>query len=104
MSEKAISNLLNLKGRVYVYLADEETGKQFMQQAETEGFTFKDGVKPTQRDWDGILVLNRDMTLNYVGFVGHMAFGAKAKKIGNEKLLRVDFKKYAAGEKRYLLK
>ena len=35
MSQKAISNLLNLKGRVYVYLADEETGKQFMQQAET---------------------------------------------------------------------
>ena len=27
MSQKAISNLLNFKGRVYVYLADEETGK-----------------------------------------------------------------------------
>lgn len=93
MSQTAISNLLNLKGRVYVYLADEETGKQFMQQAEIEGFTFKDGVKPTQRDWEGILALNRDLTLNYVGFVGHMAFGAKAKKIGKEKLIRYDYKK-----------
>lgn len=93
MSEKAISNLLNLKGRVYVYLADEETGKQFMQQAETEGFTFRDGVKPTERPYDSIIALNRDRTINYVGFVGHMAFGAKAKTIGKEKLIRFDYKK-----------
>lgn len=104
MSQTAISNLLNLKGRVYVYLADEETGKQFMQQAETEGFTFRDGVKPTERPYDSIIALNRDRTINYVGFVGHMAFGVKAKKMGNEKLLRVDYKRYAAGEKHYLLK
>lgn len=80
-------------GRVYVYLANEEIGRRFLEDSEKEGFTFADGVKPTERDMDCIYALNPNMTINYVGFVGHMAFGC-AKKIGDERLIRVDYREF----------
>ena len=46
---RTIKNLSKLNGRVYIYLANAEIGHRFMQQAESEGFTFKDGEKPTER-------------------------------------------------------
>ncbi len=79
------------KGRIYIYLATAEIGKQFLQDAENEGFTFADGVKPTEREPDSIFAINDDMTINYVGFIGHMAYGA-AEKIGNRPLVKIDYR------------
>lgn len=78
--------------RIYVYLKTEELGKKFLRQAEDEGFTFSDGVKPTEREPDSIFALNSDKTINYVGFIGHIAYGG-AERIGNRKLIRVDYEK-----------
>ncbi len=77
--------------RIYVYLADQETGKKFLQDAEAEGFTFGDGVKPTRRSTSDILALNDDMTINYVGFVGHMAY-RYADKIGERPLVKIEYR------------
>ena len=89
-------------GRVYVYLADEETGNRFLSMAEDEGFTFADGAAPTKREYAEVMAVNRDKTLNYVGAVGRIAFGAGAETVGGERLIRVDFKKYAVGDGDYL--
>lgn len=78
-------------GRIYVYLATEEISKQFLQDVENEDFTFCDGVKPTERDADSIFAINNDMTINYVGFVGHMAYQV-ADKIGNQPLIKIDYR------------
>ncbi len=78
-------------GRIYIYLADEKTGKQFLQDAENEGFSFCDGVKPTQRKADSLFAINEDMTINYVGFVGRMAYQA-TDKIGNQPLIKIDYR------------
>ena len=91
---KTIRELAKLNGRVYVYLADETTGKQFLEQAEQEGFTFGDGVKPTQRHWSELMAVNRDGTINYVGTNGRIAWSSGAKTIGGEALIRVDFRRY----------
>lgn len=77
-------------GRIYIYLATADIGKQFLQDAENEGFLFHDGVKPTQREADSIFAINDDMTINYVGFVGHVAYQA-ANKIGNKPLVKIDY-------------
>lgn len=88
----SIKSLLSAyAGRIYVYLATDDLGKQFLRDAENEGFTFCDGVKPTQREADSILAINDDMTINYVGFVGHMAYQA-SDLIGNQKLVKVDYR------------
>ena len=46
---KTIEELSHSNGRVYVYFKTEAICCQFLIQAEQEGFTFGDGVKPTKR-------------------------------------------------------
>lgn len=99
---RTLKELVKKNGRVYVYLEDSEIGNQFMQQAEDEGFTFTDGVKPTERCYAEIMAVNRDVTINYVGINGRIAFGSGVKTIGNEDLIRIDYKKYIAGDSKYI--
>ena len=87
----SIQNLLQLNGKVYVYLANDEIGNKFMQQAESEGFTFCDGEKPTGRCYAEIMSVNRNLTINYVGSIGRMAFGSGAKTVNNQQLIKVKF-------------
>lgn len=91
---KTIRELADLNGRVYVYLADEAIGRQFLEQAEQEGFTFGDGVKPTQRHWSDLIAVNHDGTINYVGTNGRIAWSGGAKTVGDEALIRVDYRRY----------
>lgn len=87
-----IKSLLSAdSGRIYVYLATESIGRQFLQDAENEGFTFGDGVKPTERHMSDIIAVNDDMTINYVGTIGRIAYQA-ADKIGDKPLIRIDYR------------
>ncbi len=83
----------NTAGRLYLYLADEETCERFLKDAEEEGFRFRDGARPTARPRDCIYAVNRDRTLNYVGFAGHAAFMC-AEKIGEEALVKIDYRQF----------
>ena len=91
---KTIRELANLNGRVYVFLVDEVIGRQFLEQAEQEGFTFGDGVKPTQRHWSNLMAVNHDGTINYVGTNGRIAWSSGVNTVGAEKLIRADFRRY----------
>ena len=102
MCKRTIAEMMNLPGRVYVYLEGEETAKEFFVQAEKEGFEFGDGEKPSNKQKDCIIAVNKDRTLNYVGFVGHAAFGSGTKTIGDEPLIRVDYQWYISGYPDYI--
>ena len=102
-NQRKITDLLKLKGRVYVYLANKVIGQRFLQNAEQEGFTFCGGAKPTEREYDDIFAINKDMTINYVGFIGHIA-SRSAKRIGGERLFKVDYEKYCQNSKDYICK
>ena len=87
---KTIKELANMGERVYVHLQDEETAMRFLHQAESEGFTFGDGVKPTDRHWSDLYAIHPDGKLNYVGTNGHIHYGSGADgivKIENTELL-----------------
>lgn len=101
---RTIQSLAKMNGRVYVRLNGEKIGNEFMAQAEKEGFTFKDGAKPTSRACAGIMSLNSDNTINFVGLNGAIAFGSGAETIGDEKLIRIDYEKYMNGEEDYEVK
>jgi hypothetical protein len=101
--ERTITALLNLKGRVYVYLANKAIAERFMKDAEDECFAFGDGVKPTERETDDIIALNKDHTINYLGWCGHLAF-KNPKAFCPRPLIRVDYIKYITGEKHYFYK
>lgn len=85
------SLLVTYSGKIYVYLDNADIAKQFLQDAENEGFTFCDGIKPTARTPANIMAINRDCTINYVGTVGRIAFQA-ANKIGNHPLVKIDYR------------
>ena len=62
-----------------------------MHQAEAEGFTFADGVKPTEREAASVMAVNPNGTINYVGAVGMMAYGAPVASIGDKPLLCIEY-------------
>lgn len=78
---KTIKELSNMGERVYVHLKDEETAMRFLRQAESEAFTFGDGVKPTDRHWSDLYAIHPDSTLNYVGTNGRIHYGSGADEI-----------------------
>ena len=90
---KTIRELSEINGRVYIFLRTPELGRRFLLQAEQEGFTFGDGEKPTARQYAEVMAVNRDITINYVGTNGRIAYGGGAVKIGSELLIRIDFEK-----------
>lgn len=93
MKKTNITNLLKPGYKLYVYLEDQETALKFAKDAENEGFLFGDGKKPTERTMEMIMAVNEDKTINYVGFIGYIAYGCKTENIGEKTLIRVDYKK-----------
>ena len=104
MSKRTIAKLMDLPGRVYVYLEDKEVAEEFFIRAQEEGFLFGDGVKPSEKQKDCIIAVNKNRTLNYVGFAGHAAFGSGTKAVGEQPLIRVDYNRYISGDRDYIYK
>lgn len=101
---RTIANLLNLDGRVYVYVPSKNIRRLFLKNAQDEGFRFGDGVKPTRRRaYDDIYALNKDFTLNFVGSIGHIAF--HHPEVPNDyNLIRVDYSAYLSGAENYIIR
>ena len=78
---KTIKELANMGERVYVHLKDDETAMSFLRQAESEGFTFGDGMKPTERHLSDLYAIHPDGTMNYVGTNGRIHYGSGADGI-----------------------
>lgn len=96
---RTISDLLNHKGRVYIYLSSPEASRRFCIQAEQEGLAL-----PGNGESD-IYALNSDKTLHYVGYIGHVLFHNTNQNFADGKpVIRVDYAKYIAGEKDYMYK
>lgn len=93
---KTITDLSKLDGRVYVYLNSDELARTFLENAEAEGFTFGDGILPTERQVSNIFALNSNSTINYVGINGHIAFQA-ADEVAGRQLIRIDYEKFING-------
>lgn len=95
---RKIANLLNHKGRVYIFIRSENMRKLFQKNAEREGFTVY-GINSY------LFILKDDWTLRGVGFVDNLCFHSMVKTMGDgKKIYRVDYGKYLVGEKRYFYK
>ena len=83
---KTIKELARMGERVYVHLKNEHTATQFLNQAESEGFIFSDGVRPTDRHWSDLYAIHANGTLNYVNTVGRIEFSS-----GADSCIRVEY-------------
>ncbi len=100
--ERTLENLRNaISGQIYIYCGNEKIGKQFLQDAETEGYRFGK-IKPTDNGWINIAALEKKKQLSFVGFCGHMNFQCNGGDGGG--LTRVDYEKYINGDKNFIFK
>ena len=86
----------NLPRHTFIYCRSRNIAARFLADAETEGFAFGDGQRPTAKEYSDIYSLHDDLTISYTGWAGHMAFRNAA---GN--IVRIDYGKYIAGAPDY---
>ena len=87
-----------------MFTGSKKVCREFLTLAENEGFTFGDGVKPTEKHSSDVFVVNYNGTISYVGIVGRTAIGSKVKETGSKGIVKVDFEKYISGDVDYILK
>lgn len=95
---RTIRELIKEEKKVYIYLRNKATEYRFISDAEREGVTFGDGVKPTERPVDDIMALHDDGTICFLGWAGRMAF-----HYSKNATKRIDYEKYIEGFEDYLI-
>ena len=96
---KGIRNRLrygSLPRHTFIYCRSRNIANRFLADAESEGFTFGDGVKPTNKEYSDLYSLHEDLTISYTGWAGHVLFRNAA---GN--IVRIDYGRYIAGAPDY---
>ena len=85
---KSIKELVMKETRpVYVHTPSKAIARDFLKQAEKEGFLFGDGKRPTKKPLDDYYALHQNLTMNYIGFAGRLCW-----KSGNNKIVRLEYK------------
>ena len=106
-----VLDLLSLNHRAYVYTSSAAVRQRFVRDLEAEGFLFGDGVKPSERELDGIMAVNPEMTINFLNFGGRLLFGNMnrdqwrytAKEPKGDTVVRVDYARFLAGAEKYFI-
>ena len=86
---RTIRQLINSDKKVYIFLKNKAIQSRFMSDAEGEGITFGDKVKPTKRQADDIMALNADEMICFLGWAGRMCY-----HYGGNTAIRIDYEKY----------
>ena len=74
---KSIKELVMKETRpVYIHTPSKALARDFLKQAEEEGFLFGDGKRPTKKPLDDYYALHQDLTINYIGFVGRLRYNS----------------------------
>ncbi len=106
-----VLELLILNHRAYVFTSSCAVRQRFARDLESEGFTFGDGAKPSERVFDGIMAVNPDMTINFANFAGTMHFGSMkqeqwrytGKEPEGDTIVRVDYARFLSGAEDYFI-
>lgn len=84
---KSIKELVMKETRpVYIHTPSKALAKDFLKQAEKEGFIFGDGKRPTEKPLDDYYALHQDLTMNYIGYIGRLRFNSN-----DDGILRVEY-------------
>ena len=93
---RTIKKLINTEKKVYILLKNKAIQYRFMSDAEREGITYGDNVKPTERKVDDIMALQPNGTICFLGWAGRMCY-----HYNKENVLRIDYERYIDGEENY---
>lgn len=95
---RKIKNLINPEKKVYILLKNEAIRYRFMSDAAYEGITYGDGVLATERQADEIMALQKDGTICFLGWAGHMCYHHS-----KDQAIKIDYEKYVFGCDDYIM-
>lgn len=95
---RTIKELINNEKKVYILLRNKAIQYRFMSDAEREGITYGDNVKPTERQADDIMALKSDGTICFLGWAGRMCYHHSRNTA-----IRIDYEKYIDGMDDYIV-
>ena len=95
---RTIKKLINTEKKVYILLKNKAIQYRFMSDAEREGITYGDNVKPTERKVDDIMALQPNGTICFLGWAGRMCY-----HYNKENVLRIDYERYIDGAENYII-
>ena len=95
---RTIKKLINTEKKVYILLKNKAIQYRFMSDAEREGITYGDNVKPTERKVGGIMALQPNGTICFLGWAGRMCY-----HYNKENVLRIDYERYIDGAENYII-
>lgn len=72
---------------------------RFMSDAECEGITYGDNVKPTERPVDDIMALQPNGTICFLGWAGRVCYHYAIQN----NIIRVDYEKYINGDADFII-
>ena len=88
---RTLTELLKTNETVCIRLANDNLKQKFMQQAEAEGFVYRD-KNPTESQAESVMIIHADYTLGtLVGMATHMHYHYCPKE------MRVDYVRYING-------
>ena len=96
---RTVRQLINKDKKVYILLKNRAVQYRFMSDAEREGITYSNNVKPTQIPAEDIMALHSDGTICFLGWAGHMCYHYSGKAA-----IRIDYEKYIDGKEDYIIK
>lgn len=99
--ERTLENLRNsLRGKVHVYLKDEETVRRFFADAAAQGWRFG-AISPAECPLADLVALEADQQLSHVGIAGRICFQTNGGDAPNGTYHRIDYAKYVRGDAQY---
>lgn len=73
---------------VYIHVPSKALARDFLRQAEKEGFLFLDGKRPSKKKpLDDFYALRPNLYINYIGFIGRLCW-----KSNDDSIIRVEYK------------
>lgn len=95
---RTIKKLISNEKKVYILLRSKAIQYRFMSDAEREGITYCDNIKPTQRQVGDIMALRSDGTICFLGWAGNMCYHYSKNTV-----IRIDYEKYIDGLDDYII-
>ena len=87
-----------INGKLYLFFRTDEFCRQFLQDAENEGYRFGKSM-PTEHEPCNLITLENNRQLSHVGFACHVAVQCNAAN-----LTTVDYERYINGERNIIFK
>lgn len=101
MTERILTALRNsIDRKVYIIIKGDELQKEFLIDAEAEGFRFGT-IKLMDNPTDDAIALEPNRQLSYVGFVGRIAIQCNGRSDSKGQFHLIDYAKFKRGDKDY---